>query len=197
MERNPQCEFTIVVVKNGLRLWLLKNPLGKNSPTVRETWVRSLGREDPLEKGKAAGCSILAWRIPWTIQSMGKQRVKRGIYRDSVCVYAKPLQWLAALCDPMDLARQAPLSMGFSRQEYWSGLSCPPPGDLPSPRMEPESISSLALATSLPTSSTTWRSPTEARRVAKAEMSWRLSPLFIFKILCFSVFPLNSGCWWH
>ena len=36
------------------------------------------------------------------------------------------------LCDPVDyIAHQAPLSMGFSRQEYWSGLSCPPPGDLP------------------------------------------------------------------
>ena len=67
MERNPQCEFTIVVVKNGLPLWLLKNPLGKNSPTLRETWVQSLGRDDALEKGKAAGSSILAWRIPWTI----------------------------------------------------------------------------------------------------------------------------------
>ena len=38
-----------------------------------ETWVRSLGWEDPLEKGKAARTSILAWRIPWTIQSMGRK----------------------------------------------------------------------------------------------------------------------------
>ena len=37
------------------------------------------------------------------------------------------------------VARQAPLSMGFSRQEYWSGLPCPPPGDLPDPGIEPES----------------------------------------------------------
>ena len=35
--------------------------------------------------------------------------------------------------------RQAPLSMGFSRPEYWSGLPCPPPGGLPDPEMEPES----------------------------------------------------------
>ena len=39
----------------------------KNPPTMRETWVRSLGWEDPLEKGKATHSSILAWRIPWTI----------------------------------------------------------------------------------------------------------------------------------
>ena len=38
---------------------------------------------------------------------------------------------------PWTVARQAPLSMGFSRQEHWSGLPCPPPGDLPDPEMEP------------------------------------------------------------
>ena len=38
----------------------------KNPPAVQETWVRSLGQEDPLEKGMATHSSILAWRIPWT-----------------------------------------------------------------------------------------------------------------------------------
>ena len=38
---------------------------------------------------------------------------------------------------PWTVAHQAPLSMGFSRQEYWSGLPCPPPGDLPNPETEP------------------------------------------------------------
>ena len=52
----------------------------KNLPAVRETWVRSLDREDPLEKGKATPSSILAWRTPWTeetgrLQSMGLLRV--------------------------------------------------------------------------------------------------------------------------
>ena len=41
--------------------------LVKNLPEMRETWVRSLGWEDPLEKGKATHSGILAWRIPWTI----------------------------------------------------------------------------------------------------------------------------------
>ena len=48
-------------------------------PTVRETWVRSLGQEDPLEKEMAAHSSTLAWKIPWMeecrLQSMGSQRV--------------------------------------------------------------------------------------------------------------------------
>ena len=41
--------------------------LVKNLPAMRETWVQSLGWEDPLEKGKATHSSILAWRIPWTV----------------------------------------------------------------------------------------------------------------------------------
>ena len=41
--------------------------LENNSPTMRETWVQSLGWEDPLEKGKSTHSSILAWRIPWTV----------------------------------------------------------------------------------------------------------------------------------
>ena len=44
---------------------------------------------------------------------------------------AKSLQLCWTLWDPMDLSHQAPLSTGFSRQEYWSGLPFPPPGDLP------------------------------------------------------------------
>ena len=50
--------------------------LVKNLPAMRETWVQSLGWDDPLKKRKAAHCSILAWRIPWTLQSMGSQRVR-------------------------------------------------------------------------------------------------------------------------
>ena len=52
----------------------------KNLPAMQETQVQSLGQEDPLQKGMAAHSSILAWRIPWSeesvrLQSMGSQRV--------------------------------------------------------------------------------------------------------------------------
>ena len=52
----------------------------KHLPTMRETWVRSLGWKDPLEKEMATYSSILPWKIPWTekpgrLQSMGSQRV--------------------------------------------------------------------------------------------------------------------------
>ena len=49
--------------------------LAKNPPAMQETWVRSLDWENPLEKGKATQSSILAWKIPWIIQSMESQRV--------------------------------------------------------------------------------------------------------------------------
>ena len=50
--------------------------LVKNLPAMQETWVRSLGQEDPLEKGMATHSSILAWSIPWTEDpGMGLQRV--------------------------------------------------------------------------------------------------------------------------
>ena len=53
----------------------------KNLPVVGETWVGSLGQEDPLEKGMAIHARILDWRIPWTVEpgglwSMGSQRVR-------------------------------------------------------------------------------------------------------------------------
>ena len=50
--------------------------LVKNLPAMQETWVQSLCWEDPLEKGKATHSSILSWRILWTIQFMGSQRVR-------------------------------------------------------------------------------------------------------------------------
>ena len=54
------------------------------------------------------------------------------------------------------VAHQAPLSMGFSRQEYWSGLPCPPPGDLPDSGIEVASLTFPALAGSFFTFSAPW-----------------------------------------
>ena len=57
---------------------------------------------------------------------------------------------------PWTVAHQAPLSMGFPRQEYWSGLPCSPPGVPPSPGVEPESLVSPALTGGFFTTSATW-----------------------------------------
>ena len=63
---------------------LINNPIGaflvaqdvKNLPAMQETQVQFLGWEDPLEKGRATHCSILAWRIPWTEEPSGLQSMK-------------------------------------------------------------------------------------------------------------------------
>ena len=65
------------------------------------------------------------------------------------------------------VAHQAPLSMGFSSQEHWSGLPRPPPGDLPKPGIEPVSLMSPALAGQFFTTSATWETLNESIPVGK------------------------------
>ena len=72
-----------------------------------------------------------------------------------VCFYFNTVS--AVLSCFSRVACQASLSMGFSRQEYWSGLPCPPPGDLPDPDIEFVSLISPALAGRFFTISATWK----------------------------------------
>ena len=75
-------------------------------------------------------------------------------------MHAKSFQSCLIICNPMDcVAHQVPLSMGFSRQEYWSGLPCPPPGNLPNPGIEPAFLTSPALTGRFFTTSATWENP--------------------------------------
>ena len=86
--------------------------LVKNQPAIWETLVQFLGWEDPLEKGKATHSSILAWRIPWTVWSMGSQRVGHDqvtftslLHSFPIClqtITAKSLQSCPTLCNPID-----------------------------------------------------------------------------------------------
>ena len=71
-------------------------------------------------------------------------------------VCAKSLQLCPTFVTPWIVARQAPLSIGFSGQEYWSGLPFPLPGDLPNPGIEPRSLTSPALAGGFFTTGATW-----------------------------------------
>ena len=72
------------------------------------------------------------------------------------CLLAKLLQLGLIFVIPRSVTHQAPLFMGFSRQEYWSGLPCSPPGDLPDPENEPASLMSPTLAGGFFITSTTW-----------------------------------------
>ena len=77
LQCRPCLPFVVVKCKSQISLVA---QMVKRLPTMWETWVQSLGREDLLEKEMATNSSILAWKIPWTeepggLQSMGSQRV--------------------------------------------------------------------------------------------------------------------------
>ena len=94
----------------------------------------------------------------------------------NACVRAKSFQLRPTLCDPMDyIAHQAPLSMGFSRQEYWCGLPCPLPGDLLRSGTEPLSLVFPALTGGFFTTSTTGK-PTQVNRGPQSNLSKRRLP---------------------
>ena len=80
-------------------------------------------------------------------------------------------QLCPSLCDPMEYSPQAPLSLGFSKQEHWSGLPCPPPGNLPNPEMEPASLASPALAGGLFTTGATWQAQKGTSRLGKSKIT--------------------------
>ena len=87
------------------------------------------------------------------VKLRGRER-QNNLKDAGACVYA---QSPPTLRDPMDCSPPGSSScQGFSRQEYWSGLPCPPPGDLPDPGIEPVSLVSLALAGGFFTTGTTW-----------------------------------------
>ena len=85
----------------------------------------------------------------------GKVKVLRDQVIGRIC-FAKLTSVVSDTWIPWTRVFQAPLSMGFSRQAYWSGLPCPPPEDLPDWGMEPASLMPPALAGRFFTTSTTW-----------------------------------------
>ena len=114
---------------------------------MQETQVRSLNWEDPLEEEVATYSSVLAWEIPSPEKLGGLQSVGYSRKRVRPNLATKQQNDLPpAICATLwTVAHHAPLSLGLSRQEYWIGLSCPPPGDLPNPGTEPAFLTSSAL----------------------------------------------------
>ena len=80
-----------------------------------------------------------------------------------MCVYS-----VASVVSDSLQPYRAPLSMGFSRQEYWSGLLCPPPGDLPDPGIEPLSLTSPALGGGFFSPSATWEAKKAGPKAPKS-----------------------------
>ena len=147
-----------------------------------------MGQEDPLKEGKTIHSNIIAWKIPRTeepgrLQSLGLKESNKNTTGEKqqiilTCLtLPQPSSWPLMLLAkhivcmlscfsnvrlfaiPWTVACQAPLSVGFSRQECWSGLPCLPPGDLPYLWMEPASLMSPVLAGEIFTTSATWEAP--------------------------------------
>ena len=91
-----------------------------------------------------------AWVVQGALESAVPLFLKQALGQQCVCVCVcvcvRVISHVWLCVTPQTVAHQAPLSTGFSRQEYWSGLPCPSPGDLPDPVIKPASLASPALA---------------------------------------------------
>ena len=120
---------------------------------VRHDWVTSLSL-----------FTFIHWRRKWqpTPVFLPGESQGRGSLWAAVYGVTQSRTWLKQLSSSSSsrtVASQAPWSMRFSRQEYWSGLPCPPPEDLPNPGIKPASLMSPALAGGFFITSTTLESP--------------------------------------
>ena len=157
----------------GPHVWHLQNtsphwPMA--GPQLRGSSTLSLKAPGPNQGGKDPKYWLGKWRDKgpmWLLQMKLHQALMtaslKGIWglrmsdlisQSSIsCVHAKLLQLCPTLCNPMDCNPPGLLSMGFSRQEYWSGLPFPFPGDLPDPGIQPAfSVSPALQMDSLPLS---------------------------------------------
>ena len=104
----------------------------------------------------------LIWRLPrlpsFQSHSSFPDRLKPDICIVCACMLSS-FSHVELFVTPRTVACQTPLSVGFSRHEYWSGLPCPPPGDLPDPGIESTSLMFPALAGRSFTIRTTWEAP--------------------------------------
>jgi len=110
---------------------LIHGPEGNGNP------LQCSCLENPRD-GEAWWAAVSGVAQNWT----RLKRLSSSMFTEEEVPSQRQLQLLRSVrlsVTPWTAARQAPLSMGFSRQEYWSGVPCPPPGDLPDPGMEPAS----------------------------------------------------------
>ncbi|CAI9153792.1 unnamed protein product [Rangifer tarandus platyrhynchus] len=112
------------------------------------------------------------------LQSLYCAHIVVNLPQEAMCAcpvsHFSRVQLFAAL---WTVAHQAPLFLGFSRQEYWSGLPFPPPGDLPNPGIKPRSLTSPALADRFFTTSATWEAPQKAILYASSRLNDPITPL--------------------
>ena len=121
--------------------------------TLRSDWGTSLGvqcgdstcQHRDMGSVPGPGRSHMSWSSrtsapqPRSLCPAAAEACLEPLRHSPTCARVPSRSVVPASVTPWTAARQAPLSMGFSRQEHWSGLLCPPPGDLPVPGVEPRS----------------------------------------------------------
>ena len=122
-------------------------------------WVYWAPEAEP-QPGQGPGClpSTRAWGAQDVFRAGKFSKKKHYKANKSACVLSH-VSRVRLFVTSWSIARQAPPSMGLSRQEYWSGMPCPPPGGLPDPGIEPRSPLPPASAGGFFTTSATWEAP--------------------------------------
>ena len=124
--------YTFVFIFFSIMVWAsLVAQMLKNQPAMWETWVQTLGEEDPLEKGMATHSSILAWSIPWTeelgrLQSMELQRIGHKWVTNttlSIMVYPRILSIVPCIIHSVQFS-----SVAQSCPTLSDPVDCSPPG---------------------------------------------------------------------
>ena len=143
---------------------MVKN-LPANAGDIRDTGsIPGSGRSPGVGNGNPLCYSCLEnpmARGAWRVHGFAKSQTRLSTVHTQGDRKPSPAwspDWCSVAKQCLTLLRphgQAPLSMGFPRQEYWSGLPCPPPGDLPDPGIEPTFLTTPSLADRLFASSTT------------------------------------------
>ena len=136
------------------RIWKEKSPKSMAAVFLHSanTYRHLEGSRPVLGKHKNHSMSLLPWKSHWFGPWGCRRRMSSG--KESIAAVPN-LFWCACvlshfspvrLCVTLGtVTRQVPLSMGFSRQEYWSRLLCPPPGDLPDPGIKPTYLMSTCI----------------------------------------------------
>ena len=130
--------------------WAQEKGLTEDETVELHHWLN--GHEFEQTLGYSEGQGSLVCCSPWVHKELDMTEQ----VNNNLCLWCVSLSRVWLFATPQTIARQAPLSNGFSRKEYWSGLPCSPPESLPNPGIKPTTPISPGLVGGIFTTSTTW-----------------------------------------